>query len=217
MAPKTVLSKQDILNALSQCDVFVNHNEWKLKHRNNIVWQNVCNILKNKIKPSTLNLKVKFNKNGLLDDLLTLKRNMQFSPKKIDKESINYNASTSSNNASDDISMPSFFDTDIDDAINCSEFREEQMLHEQVQIMNSKDAIIESDTRNIANLPGTSFPNPPTIPPDTSAASLSTGLCPLDSIQFNDDVAENTFCTFTLPASFLHKYWAPNASRFKPG
>jgi len=86
MAPKTVLSKQDILNALSQCDVFVNHNEWKLKHRNNIVWQNVCNILKNKIKPSTLNLKVKFNKNGLLDDLLTLKRNMQFSPKKIDKE-----------------------------------------------------------------------------------------------------------------------------------
>jgi len=41
MAPKTVLSKQDILNALSQCDVFVNHDEWKLKHRNNIVWQNV--------------------------------------------------------------------------------------------------------------------------------------------------------------------------------
>lgn len=203
MAPKMVVSKQDILNALCQFDIFVNRNERKLKHRNNSVWQNVCDVLKNNIKPSTLNLKVKFNKNGLLDDLLMLKSNTEPSPKEIGNKSVN---STSFNNASVDIPMSSSFDMDID-ALNYSEFREEQMLHEQVQI--NVEATVESDNRrNVAN--SSLFPNSPITPLDTSATSSSTGSCLFAGIQLHvDDIAENAFCTFILPASFLHKYWVP--------
>ncbi|KYQ52408.1 hypothetical protein ALC60_08474, partial [Trachymyrmex zeteki] len=142
-----VLLKQDILNALSRYDVFVNFNEQKLKHRNNSVWQNICNVLKNKIKLSTLNLYVEFNRNGVFDDLLLIKRNTQSCSRKINEELIDSNASAAVfNNASDDISMISFsFDIDTDDAINLSEFREEQIWHEQIHI-NAKGATVDSDT-----------------------------------------------------------------------